>query len=163
NCSSHKLDFLNLQYVDVHFLPANTTSKIQPMDAGIIMSFKRHYRRHHIAWMLQQIETEYRAEDLKMDVLQAIRYTIQAWKEVTNDTIRNCWRHTNILPKSFNADLRNLSENVNQNVESEINDLITMIENLNFSDPMQVEEFLNIPDENLAYEIPDDELAIAEL
>ncbi|CAG8700125.1 14900_t:CDS:1, partial [Dentiscutata heterogama] len=63
----------------------------------------------------------------------------------------------------FNADLRNLSENINQNVESEINDLITMIENLNFSDPMQVEEFLNIPDENLAYEIPDDELAIAEL
>ncbi|CAG8623485.1 22565_t:CDS:2, partial [Dentiscutata erythropus] len=104
-----------------------------------------------------------RAEDLKMNVLQAIRYTIQAWNEVTNDTIRYCWRHTNILSKSFNADLRNLSENIKQNVESEINDLVTMIENLNFSDPMQVEEFLNIPDENFAYEVPDDDRAIAEL
>ena len=48
NCSSHKLNGLDLQHVDVHFLPPNTTSKIQPMDAGIIMSFKRHYRRYHI-------------------------------------------------------------------------------------------------------------------
>jgi hypothetical protein len=48
NCSSHKLDGLTLRYTDVHFLPPNTTSKIQPMDAGVIMSFKRHYRRFHV-------------------------------------------------------------------------------------------------------------------
>jgi hypothetical protein len=48
NCSSHKPDGLTLQCVDVHFLPPNTTSKIQPMDAGIIVAFKRHYRRFHI-------------------------------------------------------------------------------------------------------------------
>jgi DDE superfamily endonuclease len=48
NCPSHKIDGLSLRHVDVHFLPPNTTSRIQPMDAGIIMSFKRHYRRYHI-------------------------------------------------------------------------------------------------------------------
>src|SRR5262249_10733937 len=48
NCSSHKLDGLALRHVDVQFLPPNTTSKIQPMDAGIIMAFKRRYRRYHI-------------------------------------------------------------------------------------------------------------------
>lgn len=48
NCSSHKIDGLALQHVEVHFLPPNTTSKIQPMDAGIIMSFKRHYRHLHV-------------------------------------------------------------------------------------------------------------------
>lgn len=48
NCSSHKVEGLTLQCVDVHFLPPNTTSKIQPMDAGIIVAFKRHYRRFHI-------------------------------------------------------------------------------------------------------------------
>jgi hypothetical protein len=48
NCSSHKLDGLILRYVDVQFLPPNTTSKIQPMDAGVIMAFKRHYRRFHV-------------------------------------------------------------------------------------------------------------------
>jgi hypothetical protein len=48
NCGSHKIEGLNLSHVDVHFLPPNTTSRIQPLDAGIIMSFKRHYRNHHI-------------------------------------------------------------------------------------------------------------------
>jgi hypothetical protein len=48
NCTSHKLNNLMLQNVEVYFLPPNTTSKIQPMDAGIIMSFKKHYRHYHI-------------------------------------------------------------------------------------------------------------------
>lgn len=48
NCPSHKLSNMNLSCVDVHFLPPNTTSKIQPMDAGIIVAFKRHYRRYQI-------------------------------------------------------------------------------------------------------------------
>ncbi|GES84905.1 CENP-B homolog protein 2-like [Rhizophagus clarus] len=53
NCSSHKLQGLVLPYVEVYFLPPNTTSKIQLMDSGIIMSFKRHYRYFHIHWMLE--------------------------------------------------------------------------------------------------------------
>jgi len=48
NCPSHKVEGMVLQNVDVHFLPPNTTSKIQPMDAGIIMTFKKNYRRHQI-------------------------------------------------------------------------------------------------------------------
>lgn len=51
NCPSHKIDGLALSHVDVYFLPPNTTSKLQPMDAGIIMSFKRHYRHHHIKYV----------------------------------------------------------------------------------------------------------------
>jgi hypothetical protein len=51
NCPSHKIDGLTLSHVDVYFLPPNTTSKLQPMDAGIIMSFKRHYRHHHIKYV----------------------------------------------------------------------------------------------------------------
>lgn len=48
NCTSHKLGGLELSHVDVHFLPPNTTLKLQPMDAGIIMAFKKHYRYYHI-------------------------------------------------------------------------------------------------------------------
>jgi hypothetical protein len=48
NCTSHKIGNLVLENVEVYFLPPNTTSKLQPMDSGIIMSFKQHYHHHHI-------------------------------------------------------------------------------------------------------------------
>ena len=48
NCTSHKVENLALPHVEIHFLPPNTTSKIQPIDAGIIISFKKHYRYYYI-------------------------------------------------------------------------------------------------------------------
>ena len=43
NFSGHKIgDFENIRF---HFFPPNTTSKIQPLDMGIIASFKSKYRR----------------------------------------------------------------------------------------------------------------------
>ncbi|CAG8508011.1 9965_t:CDS:2, partial [Racocetra fulgida] len=33
-----------------------------------------------------------------MDVLTAIKYIVRAWREVLSETVRNCFRHTGILP-----------------------------------------------------------------
>ena len=75
------------------------------MDAGIIMSFKKHYRNLHIKWILDQVQG---GKDI-MDVLQAICYIIKSWEEITPETIHNCWKHTKILPDTINAELTNLS------------------------------------------------------
>ncbi|GES75879.1 CENP-B homolog protein 2-like [Rhizophagus clarus] len=75
NCKSHKIENLILSYVEVYFLPPNTTSKLQPLDAGIIMAFKKWYRRYHIRWMLEQVEAA--------------------------DTIKNCWNHIKILSNNI--------------------------------------------------------------
>ncbi|CAB5320175.1 unnamed protein product [Rhizophagus irregularis] len=156
NCTSHKLEGLTLSHVDVHFLPPNTTSKIQPMDSGIIMSFKKHYRHHHICWILEQIEAGEFIQDLKMDVLQAIQYIIKSWNEVTAETIYNCWNHTGILPDTEFLD--NIEDD-----DSIFNEIFEILETLNLPNSMDAEEFLNIPKENIVYEIPKDNQIITEL
>jgi hypothetical protein len=45
-----------LQNVRIRWLPANTTSHWQPLDQGIIASFKLQYRRQWVAYMLRQYE-----------------------------------------------------------------------------------------------------------
>jgi DDE superfamily endonuclease len=45
NAPSHIYKHLDLAFVEVYPLPPNTTSKLQPLDAGMISSFKRHYRQ----------------------------------------------------------------------------------------------------------------------
>lgn len=48
NCLSHKIENLNLDHIEIYFFPPETTSRIQLMDAGVIMAFKRHYHHLHL-------------------------------------------------------------------------------------------------------------------
>ncbi|GBB93661.1 hypothetical protein RclHR1_22080003 [Rhizophagus clarus] len=89
-----------------------------------------------------------------MDVLQAIRFIIQAWGEINSKIIHNCWWHTKILP-NVDVDLRNISENICQNERLMLDNLTDALQALNLPNPMQVEEFLNIPEEKIVYEIPE--------
>lgn len=45
NAPCHKVADLNLENVKVKFLPANTTSILQPLDQGIIHTFKVNFRQ----------------------------------------------------------------------------------------------------------------------
>src|SRR6266487_7137266 len=72
-------------------------------------------------WILEQIEAGQFIQDLKMNVLQAIQYIIQAWNEITTETIFNCWNHTKIL---FNTDSLDDIE-VDDHIEDDANDAET--------------------------------------
>ena len=48
NAPCHKIPD-DIRNVEVHFLPPTTTSHLQPLDAGIIQSFKSKYRRHQLS------------------------------------------------------------------------------------------------------------------
>lgn len=109
--------------------------------------------------MLQYVEAGNRAEDLRLDVLQAIRFIIQAWDDVDANVIRNCWRHTKILPDAS----VDSSEDIRQQENLVFSDIANTLQALNLSHPMQAEEFLNIPDESVVYEVPKDDQIIEEL
>jgi hypothetical protein len=68
----------------VEFLPPNTTTELQPCDAGIIHSFKCHYKI-----FLFRIEL--------INAYDGVQQTAaEAWSMMPSQTI--CWKKTRILP-----------------------------------------------------------------
>src|SRR5258706_12078774 len=71
------------------------SSHIQPLDAGIIRSFKAHYQRLFCLHAIWQDDIE--EQDIyKTNLLEAMRMAERAWKSVSLTTIKNCWNHTKI-------------------------------------------------------------------
>ena len=103
NTPSHVFEPNLYPNLTVEFLEPNMTLHIQPMDAGIIKSFKSNYRRllneHAI-----NLDTKGVANPYKVNQLQSMRMLTRAWEEVSETTIQNCWRHTGILPERDTED-----------------------------------------------------------
>lgn len=84
-----------LSNIKLQFFPANTTAATQPLDAGIIRSFKCRYRRLLLYYLLNNdANTEDTSAILKaITVTHSIDWIVAAWQSVTKEAIRNCWRH----------------------------------------------------------------------
>lgn len=90
-----------LDSIDVKFLPPNTTTALQPCDAGIIHSFKCHYKR---LFVQNRIDAYDNMQDgitetlAGYSVYDALQNSAEAWSMVSSQTIANCWKKTGILP-----------------------------------------------------------------
>jgi hypothetical protein len=89
NFSGHKTE-QHLENIEIKFLPANTTSLSQPLDQGVIKNLKFHYRRFLLRDRIAKLE---RNQDIEINLLEALRMVKNAWASVTEETIRNCFRH----------------------------------------------------------------------
>ena len=76
-------------------LPPNTTSVLQPMDAGIINSLKCHYKKILVDYYLGGLDEKNCM--LQMDYRKAIKFISTAWKQVTEETIANCFTHVGYI------------------------------------------------------------------
>lgn len=97
NCPAHPV-IENLQNIELRFLPANTTSVLQPMDQSVIKSLKSHYRRR---LLMELVESN---GDFKPSMLDAIQMVSRAWAEVTDKTIRHSFKHAGWLEDPEPAD-----------------------------------------------------------
>ena len=77
--------------IKIILLPKNTTSRLQPLDAGIIGNFKVKYRKRLVKYLLARIQEDASATQVAkgVDVLVAIQWLQEAWKKVTNLTIED--------------------------------------------------------------------------
>ncbi|XP_057308163.1 tigger transposable element-derived protein 6-like [Hydractinia symbiolongicarpus] len=85
--------------IKIIFLPKNTTSRLQPLDAGIIKNFKVKYRKRLVKYVLARIQENKSATEIikSVDILMAIQWVQDAWKEVTNLTIKNCFEKCGVV------------------------------------------------------------------
>lgn len=91
NCGAHP--HIELSNVKLQFLPPNTTSKLQPLDAGIICNIKALYRKRLLRHLLAEMDESSSAADLvkSVNLLHAIRWLDLAWEGVKGATIRKCF------------------------------------------------------------------------
>ena len=88
---SHELKFSN---IELKFLPANTTSVLQPLDQGIIRAFKACYRKLIISSLPTKIDQTQTAAQLckELTVPYAIHWVSRAWNNTQDSTIQKCFR-----------------------------------------------------------------------
>lgn len=91
NCSAHPdCQFSNVKLV---FLPPNTTSKLQPCDAGIIQTVKIHYRKKLLRHILSKMDECSTATEISktVTVLDAILWIKSVWDALSSYTIERCF------------------------------------------------------------------------
>ena len=75
NAPCHLENFVvSYSNIKVVFLPKNTTSRLQPLDAGIIRNFKVKYRKRLLKCVISRIDDNRKASEIiqEVDILKAI-------------------------------------------------------------------------------------------
>ena len=84
--SSLKGMFSNVQ---IEFLPKNTTSRTQPLDAGIRTAWKMYYKRKLLRHVASEIDGKKTASEIvrSVNLLMAIRWMVSAWEEIPSEVM----------------------------------------------------------------------------
>jgi hypothetical protein len=156
NCSAHiplmqLASVVTLYDTTVFYLPPNTTSKIQPCDAGIIKSLKAYYRRCFNRLLIQRLQDKV-ANPEKIDVLEAMHIAVAAWSmDVKPKTIHNFFRHCRI--RTTDADVTPVPEESLIDPEV-IMDLEEQVQELRYRKSMDIRNLIDYPVEREVAYVP---------
>ena len=129
NATSHSN--VQLCNVKLKYLPANTTSILQPLDQGIILAMKQKYRKTQLWYIIAQMERSKEKDCsqllIEINVLMAIYWIKQAWNDIICNTIAKCFKKCgfvnntaeNLAEELFSATVDGLREIDANNEESD--------------------------------------------
>lgn len=109
------------------------------MDAGIISAFKRHYRNLHLQGALDKVDQGL-DNFYKFDQLTAMKWSLVAWKEISTQTISNCFTHTGLFEESIPSHTSHTLEADEQSIELGLHEVFTRLAVRN---AMSIANFLN--------------------
>ena len=92
NCPAHPV-VEGLTSIKVVMLPANATSKLQPMDQGIINNLKALYRNKVLSKLICSLD---RGADSAVTLLDALHYISAAWEGISQTTVQKCFQRCGI-------------------------------------------------------------------
>ena len=144
NCPAHPtID--NLKSIELIFLPPNTTSKLQPMDQGVIRSLKAYYKALALQRLVVAID---KGKDLPVfSILDAMKMLDLAWQKVKTFTIVNCFAKTGIS--------KDQQKSAQSDDDDPFRDLQNQIEKLGeFYPPGTTAEDVVSADENVVCTVP---------
>ena len=96
NCPAHPV-VDNLSNMKVVFSPPNATSRLQPMDQGVIHALKAGYRKKLLSKMIAAVDE---GKDYSVTLLNALHFLNSAWNAVTQDTVANCFKKGGFFKQS---------------------------------------------------------------
>ncbi|UYV67098.1 hypothetical protein LAZ67_4003879 [Cordylochernes scorpioides] len=135
NSPAHPTELIsNDGNIKCKLLPPNTTSVLQPMDQGVIVAFKRLYKRRQLESCLvfssdadqpnNSVGEQTFSNLKKYDIKKAIFNFGNSWDELKSSTIRNGWKilleHKNNSDLETAGDALQLSEDESYEDEQEI-------------------------------------------
>nr|XP_054919816.1 tigger transposable element-derived protein 6-like [Dermacentor andersoni] len=106
NCPGHGT-VTGLKSIQLEFLPANTTALLQPMDQAVIQALKARFRKGLLQRMLVCMNQN---KEYKVDILGAIHLIADAWRQLTANTIANCFRRAGFFSSDQASNLQDLRE-----------------------------------------------------
>lgn len=164
NCSAH-VDVAGLKNVKVQFLPANTTSILQPCDQGVIRTLKAYFRTALRRSIIDAIDgNEERGPEVvkKLTVLNAMEMLDDAWTKVTDQTIKNCFQKGGF---TLEAPERSADQDASDDVppppgmtEEDFNDWVQIDDDAVIAEEASLEEV----EDNLAMAIKEKDEAVEE-
>ncbi|GBN09441.1 hypothetical protein AVEN_274619-1 [Araneus ventricosus] len=146
NATSHP-DDLKLKNINLVFLPPNPTSMLQPLDQGIIRSFKVGYRKLLLRHVLSQISSCKSSKKLakSVSVLDAISWITSALKKVELGCVLKCFKKAGFLSTS---EVTTVS--TTEIREKELADLVANLDsNVSVEEYVKIDNDLSIEEENL--------------